>query len=123
MVSFLRFLARKRKMPGFPTRIVGILTIRGKARRYKSKNARLRRRPLQRGREGEEAVASAKIVETFARPANPPGMQEANLNVGTSGERQEMARGERRVDGVRRGVGRGAQSGMAVPQMKEKTAR
>jgi len=34
MVSFLRFLAQERKMPGFPTHIVGTPTIRGKARRY-----------------------------------------------------------------------------------------
>src|SRR5258708_34947750 len=35
MESCLRFLARQRKMPGFPTHIVGTPTIRGKARRYK----------------------------------------------------------------------------------------
>ena len=37
MVSFLRFLAEQRKMPGFPTHIVGTPPIRGKARRYEDR--------------------------------------------------------------------------------------
>ena len=52
-------------------------------------------------------MVSAKIVGTFARPANPPGMQKAHLNVGTSGAagRGEWplgcARGKRVMSGKR----------------------
>src|SRR5260370_20359793 len=50
MVSFLRFLALEREMPGFPTNIVGTPTIRGKARRYEG--SREEKDRLASGKEG-----------------------------------------------------------------------
>src|SRR5260370_27777952 len=66
MVSFLRFLAQQRKMPGFPTHIVGTPTIRGKAQRYEgSRGDRDRSKrdgTRARGRGGERSNASGHQV-------------------------------------------------------------
>src|SRR5258708_18390222 len=66
MVSFLRFLAQQRKMPGFPTHIVGTPRIRGKAQRYEgSRGDRDRSKrdgTRARGRGGERSNASGHQV-------------------------------------------------------------
>src|SRR5437879_1343393 len=60
MVSFLRFLAQQRKMPGFPTHIVGNPTIRGKAQRYEGSREDKDRRTS--GKEGKSHPPSFEMA-------------------------------------------------------------
>jgi hypothetical protein len=50
-------------MLGFPARTVGTPTNRGKARRYKSKGARFRKRPLQEREAGPSRRGGLEMTQ------------------------------------------------------------
>ncbi len=74
MVSFLCFLARQRKMPGFPTHIVGTPTIRGKARRYK---------------DGEKIKADPLLVRKAGPGTSPEEKRDFSLREPTHSSRKK----------------------------------
>ena len=82
MVSFLRFLAQQRKMPGFPTHIVGNPTIRGKAQRYEGSREDKDRRTS--GKEGKSHPPSFEMAHN-----QPIQAEEGTMYRAPTQEREE----------------------------------